>query len=167
VATITLITKINAPIERTFDLTRSVDFHCESAKEAKETVVDGRKTGLLEKGDTVTWNSAHFGTRYSLGVKVTEFERPYRFRDVMVQGEFATFDHLRTFEWDEEKKQTILTDVLEYSTPYGALGRLAESLFLSTYLRKCIRERNNALKKVAESQSNDWQKYLPDALLQD
>jgi hypothetical protein len=47
VATFDLATRIRAPIERCFDLARSVDFHVRTAEHTREHVVAGRERGLL------------------------------------------------------------------------------------------------------------------------
>lgn len=49
------ITYIKAPIDVCFDLARSVEVHMQTTSQTKEVAVDGVKTGLLEKGDCVTW----------------------------------------------------------------------------------------------------------------
>jgi hypothetical protein len=50
--TIELITPINAPIDRVFDLARSIDLHMESTKQTGEKAIAGRISGLIELDET-------------------------------------------------------------------------------------------------------------------
>ena len=56
---IELETRIDAPPERCFDLSRSVELHLEAAAATDERAVDGVTAGLLGAGDTVTWEARH------------------------------------------------------------------------------------------------------------
>ena len=86
---ITLQTKIKAPIERVFDLSRSIDLHLKSAGDTDEKAIDGRTSGLLQAGETVTWEGSHLGFKQSLKVKISNLERPQSFTDEMLSGAFA------------------------------------------------------------------------------
>jgi hypothetical protein len=46
----------------------------------------------------------------------------------------------------------------EFAAPLGVLGRVAERLFLTAYMRRLLEKRNAILWSVAES--NEWWKYL-------
>ena len=59
-------TLVAAPIEQVFDLSRSIDFHQESTPGTNERAVAGRASGLIELGETVTWEATHFGVRQRL-----------------------------------------------------------------------------------------------------
>jgi|SRR5581483_8849107 len=88
---IELITVINAPIEKVFDLARSIDLHMESTKHTGEQAIAGKTSGLIELGETVTWSARHFGIRQSLASKITEFDRPNFFVDEMVKARSKAF----------------------------------------------------------------------------
>jgi hypothetical protein len=85
--------EINAPIERAFDLSRSIDFHAFTQSSRDEKAIDGRTSGLINVGETVTWKAKHFNISQKLSVKITKFDRPYSFRDTMIKGMFKRFDH--------------------------------------------------------------------------
>lgn len=51
---IELETHIAAPIERVFDLARSIEAHMASTEGSNERAVDGRATGLIGYGEVVT-----------------------------------------------------------------------------------------------------------------
>jgi hypothetical protein len=85
-AEINIRTVIKAPIERCFDLARDIDFHTQSLSATEERAVAGRTSGLLELGETVTWEGRHFGIRQRLTSKITAYNRPHYFRDSMIAG---------------------------------------------------------------------------------
>lgn len=80
-AVIRLQTVIQAPVERCFDLARSVDLHTVSMARQNEKAVGGRTQGLIELGEKVTWQARHFGITQRLTSKITAFDRPHHFRD--------------------------------------------------------------------------------------
>lgn len=153
---ITLETIIAAPIKRVFDLARSIDLHRESMKDTDERAVAGKTSGLIELGETVTWEATHFGIRQNLTSKITKFESPFVFSDAMVSGAFARFDHDHFFETIDGK--TLMRDVFDYNSPLGFLGQIADFLFLESYMKNLLSERNRTIKQTAESE--EWRKFL-------
>lgn len=149
---------INAPVERVFDLARSIDLHKNSMSKYDEKVVAGVTKGLINFNETVTWEATHFGVRQRLTSKITRFDRPRYFRDSMVAGAFKRFDHDHFFE--EGDGQTLIKDVFDYDSPLGILGRIADALFVESHLREMLEERNQIIKTAAES--DDWRRFLTD-----
>lgn len=143
---------INAPREIVFDLARSIDFHKESTKHTKEEAIAGRTSGLLELGESVTWRAKHFGFWLELESKITEFDSPNYFVDEMVKGNFKSFKHKHIFEIKGDK--TVMTDIFNYKSPLGFLGKLADILFLKRYMTKFLSTRNTILKEYIESKNN-------------
>lgn len=70
---------INAPAEVIFDLARSIDIHAKSTAQTKERPIGGRTSGLIELGESVTWEAIHFGIKQKLTAQITEMERPHFF----------------------------------------------------------------------------------------
>ena len=130
---------IKAPVELCFDLARSVDIHTKTTAKTKEIAVDGVTEGLLEKGDTVTWEAIHFGIKQRLKAKLTLMEKPNKFVDMMVKGAFHSFIH--THQFIEEQGGTIMMDKFQYKSPFGPIGVLADKLFLEKYMRAFILSR--------------------------
>jgi ligand-binding SRPBCC domain-containing protein len=157
VARIELITHVSAPPERCFDLARSVDLHTHSTAATGERAVGGVTRGLLGPGQEVTWRARHFGVWQTLTSRITEYDRPRYFRDTMVRGAFRRFDHDHHFEPDGGGG-TLMRDVFDYAAPLGPLGRLAEWLFLTRYMRRFLAERSRQVKTAAESA--DWTRYV-------
>ena len=91
--TIHLTTFIGAPVERVFDLARSIDLHKQSMKKHNEEAVAGTRFGLIEKNETVTWKAKHlFKTRF-LRSEITKMVKPQVFVDEQVEGDFKMLRH--------------------------------------------------------------------------
>jgi ligand-binding SRPBCC domain-containing protein len=152
---IELTTRIRAPRERVFDLARDVDAHVASATGTDEHPVSGKgkTSGLLDLGDEVTWRARHLGITQELTSRITGFDRPRWFRDSMVRGAFARFDHDHWFEEDDDGKTTIARDVFDFDAPLGPLGTIADRLFLRRYMTRFLEVRMNVLKSMAEGES--------------
>lgn len=155
---IELETEIEAPVERVFDLARSIDAHCSSTGASGERAVAGRTSGLIESGETVTWEARHFGVRQKLTVRVTGMDRPRMFADEMTKGAFASMRHVHHFR--EVENRTIMRDEFHFMAPLGILGRIAEQCFLIRYMKGFLVERNRVLKEMAES--DEWRRFLDD-----
>ena len=155
---IELFTTIHAPIERVFDLARSIDLHSDSLAGTGEKAVGGVTSGLIGAGETVTWRARHFGVWQHLTSRITSFERPTRFGDSMVRGAFKRFDHVHDFSARGDHT-TLMRDLFDFDAPLGPLGHLANRLFLTRHMRKFLLVRNETLKAVAES--DRWRRYLP------
>ncbi|WP_332309469.1 SRPBCC family protein [Planococcus lenghuensis] len=115
---------VDAPIEVCFDLTRDVDVHTATTSDTKERAVEGVTSGLLEEGDTVTWEAVHFGVKQQLTARITEMERPYYFKDELVKGAFKWFVH--THEFEKQGTGTLMRDRFVYASPFGFIGKLAD-----------------------------------------
>ncbi|QAS52111.1 SRPBCC family protein [Halobacillus litoralis] len=140
---------IQAPAKLCFDLARDVDIHTKTTGATKEKAVGGVTNGLLEEGDTVTWEATHFGIRQQLTAKVTFMEKPSQFNDVMVRGAFKSFIHTHRFV--EKEGGTMMIDTFDYKSPLGVVGVIADKWFLEKYMTAFIISRAEELKKVAEN----------------
>ncbi|MFI5160011.1 MAG: SRPBCC family protein [Sphingobacteriales bacterium] len=148
-ATITLSIFIDAPIEKVFDLARSINLHMESTKQTGEKAIAGKTSGLIELGETVTWRAKHFGIWKTLTSKITEFDGPNFFVDEMVKGAFKSFRHEHYFS--TVNGQTLMKDVFVFESPLGILGRLFNWVILTTYMKRLLEERNRVIKETAEN----------------
>jgi ligand-binding SRPBCC domain-containing protein len=153
---IRLTTEINAPIKRCFDLSRSIDLHMITTKKTQEKAISGRTSGLVEEGDTVTWEAIHLGVRQQLQSRITKVTAPTYFSDEQVFGAFKRFHHDHHFE--EKNGQTIMTDIFDYTAPLGILGKFANFLFLKNYMTRFLLERNAVIKEFAET--DKWKEII-------
>jgi ligand-binding SRPBCC domain-containing protein len=153
------VTVIAAPVERCFDLARSVEVHVLGNSHWGEQAValGGVTSGLVGVGEGVTWRARHFGVRQRLTSEITAMDAPRYFQDTMVSGAFRLMQHDHFFRALEDGR-TEMRDVFCFAAPLGVLGRLAEILVLRRYMAGLLRERNLVVKRVAES--GDWRRYL-------
>jgi ligand-binding SRPBCC domain-containing protein len=159
VQTIVVDTEIAAPPERCFLLSLSIDLHMTSTAGTGERAIAGVTQGLIGPGQTVTWQGRHFGVMLTHESRITKYEKPRHFQDVMVRGSFRSFEHDHFFE-PRENGGTRMRDQLRFAAPFGALGLLAEKLVLRRYLTRFLHERNAMIRQTAESYDAVWQPYL-------
>jgi len=154
---IVLETLVAAPIERVFDLARSIDLHLASAAATSERAVAGVTTGLIGPGETVTWRARHLGLWHELTARITAYARPTHFRDEMVRGPFRRMVHDHHFE--ARDGGTHMRDVFDFASPFGPLGAVVDRLYLTRYLGAFLAARQAAIRAAAESAA--WRRVLP------
>lgn len=143
-----LKTFIKADINKVFDLARDIDLHQKSTAKTNEKAIAGRTSGLIENDETVTWRARHLGFYQTHTSKIVDMEKPYRFTDYMQEGTFKSFSHQHIFK--EHEGGTLMTDILEFESPLGIIGKLFNFFFLKNYLKTFIAERNLIIKQNAE-----------------
>lgn len=148
--------EIQSPIERVFDLCRSVEVHLKSTPYTYEKAVGGVTSGLLGLGDTVTWEATHLGVRQRLTSHITVCNTPHFFQDRMLSGAFEGFTHDHCF--DTSGNTTKVEDRFEFESPFGYAGELINYFFLIEYMRQFLERRLYIVKGIAESE--EWKKYL-------
>lgn len=144
-----LETVIKADIDLVFDLARDIDLHQKSTFKSQEKAIAGRTSGLIELNETVTWRAKHLGFYQAHTSKIVSMEKPYEFTDTMLKGTFKSLKHQHLFK--QEGKNTIMTDIFEFESPLGIIGKLFNTFFLKNYLEGFLLERNVIIKKTAES----------------
>lgn len=161
---IELETKIAAPTERCFLLSLSIDLHMASTAPTGERAIAGVTHGIIGPNQTVTWRGRHFGLMLEHTSLIDRYDPPHYFRDVMIEGNFRSFEHEHFFE-ATERGGTIMRDRLAFEAPFGPLGWIAERLALRTYLTRFLIHRDAVIQRIAESPSNEWQQYLQNSSL--
>ena len=151
-----LTTFIAAPVERVFDLSRSVDLHKASMKEWEEKPIAGKLNGLMQKGDGVTWRAKHLFKERQLSVAVTAMQKPFSFVDEQVKGDFEMMKHEHYFKPCDNG--TIMIDHFYFEIRYGILGKWINRFYLEKYMKRLLEQRNATIKKAAESEL--WKHYL-------
>ncbi len=145
---IRLTTVIYAPIELVFNVSRNLDIHKESVSQTNEKIIAGRKSGLIELNETVTWKGRHFGIYLTHKSRITAMDFPMYFTDEMEEGCFKSFRHDHCFE--QRDGMTLMRDNIDYETPFGIFGRFFDKLLLKKYLTDLIIHRNQKLKTLSE-----------------
>lgn len=149
-AIIRVHTRIKADISKVFDLARDIDLHQKSTFKTGEKAIAGRTSGLIEPGETVTWKAKHLGVMQTLTTKIVTMQKPYYFTDVMLKGAFRSMKHLHLFR--QEGRYTIMTDIFEFESPFGIIGKIFNAVFLKNYMKKFLLERNHLIKRTAEAE---------------
>lgn len=134
-----LETIINAPPETCFALVRDPRLHTDTVAVHE---------GEFALGQRVRFESCTLGMKQVLVVEVTEFDPPHRVKDEMITGTFREFRHIH--EFFPTDGGTLMRDTVTWTSPLGAIGRLADRLFLEEKLLRLISDRNARLKQLAE-----------------
>jgi ligand-binding SRPBCC domain-containing protein len=146
---------INAPIERCFLLSTSIELVGETLGMRP---IEGKTSGMIQGGDRILWAGWKFGFPQMHETLITQFEPPIFFQDTMARGRFKRFQHDHHLVFIDGR--TLLTDKLRFSLPLGAAGRLVAQTIMVPHISRLLRRRMHLLKKVAESE--EWRHYLPD-----
>jgi len=125
-------------------------------KSTNETAVSGTISGLINENETVTWKARHFFKTRQFTSKITVMQRPVFFIDDMVKGDFKSFHHEHHFK--TVGNGTIMIDIVEFETPYGFIGKMANVLILKKYMERFLTKRNEVIKEYAETQK--WKAIL-------
>jgi ligand-binding SRPBCC domain-containing protein len=144
-------THIRAPLKLCFDMARDVSVHCQTARHTKERVVGGRSEGLLQLGDSVTFEAVHLGVRQRLTATIVEMDAPHCFVDEMLRGAFKSLRH--THEFKSVADGTRQTDIIEWASPCGVLGIVADTLFLKQHMARFLSRKNRELKRLVEQRA--------------
>ena len=147
---------IAAPIKRVFDLSRSISLHQISTASTNEKAIAGTMNGLINKNETVTWQAKHLFKTRQFTSKIIEMQSPDFFIDEMVKGDFVSFHHQHHFKAAENG--TIMIDLISFESPYGVIGKIANSIFLTAYIKNFLIKRNAVIKDYAETQK--WKPIL-------
>jgi ligand-binding SRPBCC domain-containing protein len=151
-----LTTFIAAPLERVFDLARSIDLHKKSMANTGEQAVAGTTMGLIGAGETVTWKAKHLMKTRIMKIRISEMNKPVSFVDEMVEGDFKSFRHQHHFK--QIDNGIFMIDIVDFESPYGKIGNLLNSIYLTKYLRTLLESRNEFIRNFAES--NKWKDLL-------
>src|SRR5688572_22302705 len=126
VAVVRVETFVAASPEVCFDASRDIGLHERTAAGAEKAVA-GVMEGLIGPGETVTFEARHFLVKQRLTSKIVEFDRPNSFTDEMQKGAFKRLRHVHEFR--PVRGGTQLVDTLDFASPFGPVGWLAD-LFL-------------------------------------
>ena len=151
-----LTTFIQAPVDRVFDLSRNIELHKESMKQHNEEAVAGTRFGLIGIDETVTWKGRHLFKTRVLRIRITDMQKPLRFVDEQADGSFKIMKHEHHFK--PCNNGTIMIDLFHFESPYGTIGKLINSFYLTRYVKNLLQQRNKVIKEYAET--NKWRRLL-------
>lgn len=151
-----LTTFIQAPIQRVFDLSRSINLHKISTAHTNEKAIAGTTDELINKGETVTWQAKHLFKLRHFTSKITDMKSPVSLTDEMIQGDFKSFAHQHHFK--PAKNGTIMIDIVNFESPYGIVGNAVNKFYLKNYMEGLLVKRNKIIKEYAETEK--WKAIL-------
>ena len=151
---------VHAPAGRCFLLSTSVEI---VAQVLRMHPVRGRTSGLVVSGDTVRWQGWQLGLPQFHESLIERFEPPVFFRDRMIAGRFASFEHNHSFT-DRGDGTVLLSDEVRFTMPFGWPGQLAGEWILVPHIQGLLRRRFRLLKSIAESE--EWRRCLPETSAQ-
>jgi ligand-binding SRPBCC domain-containing protein len=155
-STIHLTTFIAAPIQRVFDLSRSINLHKISTAHTNEEAIAGVTSGLINATETVTWKAKHLFKTRLFTTLISEMQSPNFFIDEMQKGDFKSLKHEHHFK--KVDNGTIMIDIMNFESPYGIIGKWFNKIYLKNYLQKFIVQRNVVIKEYAETEK--WKAIL-------
>ncbi len=151
-----LTTLIHAPVERVFDLSRSISMHKISVINTNEKAVAGVMSGLISENETVTWEARHLFKTRQFTSRITAMSKPDHFTDEMIKGDFKSFRHEHHFK--SADNGTIMIDMIRFESPYGFIGRAFNTFYLKNYIERFLLTRNAVIKEYAETEK--WNAIL-------
>lgn len=140
---------IAAPVERVFELGRSVDLHKLAMRDTQDRPIAGNTSGLLNQNDFVIWEGKHFKKLRRFKMRITAMNAPHSFTNQMVDGALKAMRHEVHFK--PCTNGTIMIDLFEFESYGGLLGKAVNTIFLTPYIRRLLETRNAFIRNYAES----------------
>lgn len=145
---------VRAPIERCFALSTHLAV-VEMTLAMRP--VGGRVEGTVAGGDRVRWRGWKWGLRHEHESLIEALDPPCFFRDRMIAGSFAAFEHDHKFSVQEDGG-VLLRDEVRFRMRWGGTGLMFGRAMVVPHVRKLMRERFDLIKRLAESE--EWRKYV-------
>ncbi len=95
---------------------------------------------LLKRGCELHFMMTRLGLSQSVRLEVEDVLRGSRLTYRQIEGLFSLWMHTTKFE-DRDDGMTLVTDIVDYSVPFGLLGFLADDLIIKTDMTKVLRSR--------------------------
>ncbi len=146
--------QVDAPIERCFQLSTQVEIVQEILGMRP---VRGRTSGRVRQGDTVRWQGWQLGLPQMHESLIDACDPPHFFRDSMIAGRFAEFQHDHRF-LQSHQGRVLMQDEVRFAMPWAGLGAVIGRLILAPHIRRLMRKRFAHLKQLAEG--DGWRSYL-------
>jgi ligand-binding SRPBCC domain-containing protein len=146
--------QIHAPIERCFKLSTCIEV---VTPILGMKPVEGRTSGLVGEGDTVLWRGWKFGLPQFHRSIIEAFEPPVFFRDRMIDGRFAAFEHDHRFIAQPDGS-VLLSDELRFSLPFGMAGAWVARFIVVPHVEKLLGRRFALIRALAEGEG--WREIL-------
>lgn len=139
---------INASVEDVFH------FHDDTRNLIKITPpsikVSFTTRGAAGLGQDIFLSVRQFGiVRTTWHVRITAYQAPSIMVDEQIKGPFATWQQTRVIAPGQDGGTT-LTDIVDYTLPFGPLGRLVDALVVRKQIERMFAYRQQATKNLLE-----------------
>ena len=111
----------------------------------------------MEARAVIEYRLALFGAPIYWRTVIESWAPKESFVDSQTKGPYALWRHTHTFE-EKGARLTLLTlmrDLVEYSIPYGPLGRIANALFVERWLKKIFDYRAEMIARLMEAEDKE------------
>ena len=149
---------IDAPMDRCFLLSTSIELVQQTLGMVPMSGESKRWKGMVEMGDQLVWRGWKFGLPQFHETLITGYERPTYFQDTMGRGRFAFFQHDHHLTWVDG--QTLLYDKVRFMLPFGSIGKQVARQVMVPHIAGLLRRRFELLKRTAETDA--WKRYVPE-----
>ncbi len=100
----------------------------------------------LQRGCELHFMMTRLGLSQSVRLRIEDVLRGTRLTYRQVEGLFATWTHSIRFE-DHGENATLVTDIVDYTIPFGVLGSLADDLIVKNDIEKLLSSRLSKAKE--------------------
>ena len=107
----------------------------------------------METGQIIDYNIKIKGFPLRWRSLISSYDPPYRFIDEQIRGPYSKWHHTHTFT--KENGGTKIDDQIEYSLPFGLLGRITHSIWIKKDLEKIFEYRSKTIEKVFRKDINE------------
>ena len=107
----------------------------------------------METGQIIDYNINIKGFPVRWRSLISSYDPPYRFIDEQIRGPYTKWHHTHTFT--KENGGTKIDDQIEYSMPFGLLGRITHSIWIKKDLEKIFEYRSKTIEKVFRKDINE------------
>ena len=104
----------------------------------------------IEEGSEFTYDLRVRGLPMRWRSLIAEWVPGHRFVDVQLQGPYAKWHHLHTFEDAEGGSATRVIDSVVYRLPLGSMGQLLSGRFVRSDLRRIFNHRSACTSRILE-----------------
>jgi len=110
--------------------------------------------GEMYEGQIITYTvKPVLGIPINWMTEITSVNAPYRFVDTQLVGPYKVWHHQHHFV--ETSQGTMMTDIVNYSIPFGPLGGIADKLFVQAKLKAIFDYRTEKINQIFNiSESN-------------
>ena len=101
---------------------------------------------IMDEKTLIEYNITLFGIKIYWRTLITEYNPSDSFKDIQLNGPYALWEHTHMFK--ECKNGTMMIDDINYSIPYGIIGRIAHFIWVKRQLNNIFNYRYQIIDKI-------------------